>query len=98
LANHHPQIHSRRELGRTGVVSSFLGIGDLADRNLPLETRVATARRAIDARLALIVTAPRYEDGNSEEIVGRLVKVVRNQTFIIAKFDELDELRGRTPL
>lgn len=81
----------RRELGRTGFIASLLGIGDLADRNLPLETCVATARRAIDAGLNVIDTAPGYEDGYSEEIVGRAVKGVRDQLFIIDKIDELDE-------
>jgi aryl-alcohol dehydrogenase-like predicted oxidoreductase len=89
--NNQPQFHPRRQLGRTGFVASVLGIGDLADRNLSLETCVATARRAIDAGLNLIDTAPGYEDGYSEEIVGRAVKGVRDQLFIIDKIDELDE-------
>lgn len=86
-----PQFQPRRELGRTGFVASVLGIGDLADRNLPLETCVATARRAIDAGLNVIDTAPGYEDGYSEEIVGRAVQGVRDQLFVIDKIDELDE-------
>lgn len=89
--NNQPQFHPRRELGHTGFVASVLGIGDLADRNLPLATCVATARRAIDAGLNLIDTAPGYEDGYSEEIVGQAVKGVRDQLFIIDKIDELDE-------
>ena len=64
----------RRELGRTGFVATALGIGDLADRSVPLETCVATARRALDAGLNVIDTAPNYEDGYSEEIVGRAVR------------------------
>lgn len=80
----------RRELGSTGFKASILGIGDLADRNLPLETCVATARRAIDAGLNLIDTAPGYEDGYSEQIVGAAVKGVRDQVFIIDKIDELE--------
>lgn len=31
----------RRPLGRTGFVATSLGIGDVADRQAPLETRVA---------------------------------------------------------
>jgi 1-deoxyxylulose-5-phosphate synthase len=85
------QFHPRRELGRTGFIASVLGIGDLADRNLTLETCVATARRAIDAGLNLIDTAPGYEEGYSEEIVGRAVRGVRDQLFIIDKIDHLDE-------
>src|SRR5688572_12438000 len=68
------QFMPRRELGRTGFRATVLGIGDLADRNISLETCVATARRAIDAGLNLIDTAPGYEHGYSEEIVGQAVK------------------------
>jgi aryl-alcohol dehydrogenase-like predicted oxidoreductase len=91
IMTNQPQFHPRRQLGRTGFIASVLGIGDLADRNLPLATCVATARRAIDAGLNLIDTAPGYEDGYSETIVGQAVKGVRDQLFIIDKIDELDE-------
>jgi aryl-alcohol dehydrogenase-like predicted oxidoreductase len=60
------QFAPRRVLGRTGFVATVLGIGDVADRSLSLETCVATVRRAIDAGLNLIDTAPGYEDGFSE--------------------------------
>src|SRR5437763_8953300 len=81
----------RRELGRTGFVATPLGIGDLADRSVPLKTCVATARRAIDAGLNVIDTAPNYEDGYSEQIVGRAVKGVRDRMFVISKIDHHDE-------
>jgi len=84
-----PQFHPRRPLGRTGFQVTQLGIGDLADRNLPLATLVATAQRALDAGLNLIDTAPGYEDGYSEQIVGAAVKGRREQLFIIDKLDEL---------
>ncbi len=77
----------RRELGRTGFIATALGIGDLADRKVPLETCVATVRRAINAGLNLIDTAPGYEDGYSEDIVSRAVQGVRDQLFIIDKVD-----------
>ncbi len=85
-----PRFEPRRELGRTGFVVTRLGIGDLADRNLPMETLVATVRRAIDAGLNFIDTAPGYEDGYSEEIVGQAVRGVRNRLFITDKIDDLD--------
>lgn len=78
----------RRALGRTGFVATALGIGDLADRGVPLETCVATARRALDAGLNVIDTAPNYEDGYSEQIVGRAVRgVPRESVFVISKID-----------
>ena len=85
-----PSFSPRRELGRTGFVASVLGIGDVADRKLPLETCVATVRRAIDAGLNLIDTAPGYEDGYSEQIVAEAVKGVRDSLFIIDKLDDLE--------
>ena len=63
-------FHPRRPLGRTGFVATILGIGDIADRSVPLATCVATVRRAMDAGLNVIDTAPGYEDGYSEQIVG----------------------------
>jgi 1-deoxyxylulose-5-phosphate synthase len=84
-----PLFQPRRSLGRTGFQVTRLGLGDLADRNLPLETLLATARRALDAGLNLIDTAPGYEDGYSEQLVGAAVKGRREQLFIIDKLDEL---------
>ncbi|HKX29727.1 MAG TPA: aldo/keto reductase [Blastocatellia bacterium] len=85
-----PIFEPRRELGRTGFKASILGIGDLADRNLPFEICVATVRRAIDAGLNLIDTAPNYEDGYSEQIVGEAVRRGRDRLFIIDKIDDLE--------
>jgi 1-deoxyxylulose-5-phosphate synthase len=84
------KFEPRRELGGTGFIATGLGIGDLADRSLPLETCVATARRAIEAGLNIIDTAPGYEDGYSEQIVGEAVKGIRDQIFVIDKIDELE--------
>ncbi len=79
-------------MGRTGFVVTLLGVGDLADRSLPIETCVATARRALDAGLNVIDTAPNYEDGYSEEIVGRAVRGVRRDAvFVIDKIDHHEE-------
>jgi aryl-alcohol dehydrogenase-like predicted oxidoreductase len=78
----------RRALGRTGFVATALGIGDLADSSVSLETCVATARRALDAGLNIIDTAPNYEAGYSEQIVGRAVRAVpRDAVFVIDKID-----------
>lgn len=86
----HRKFEPRRELGRTGFIATALGIGDLADRSIAFETCVATARRAIDAGLNLIDTAPNYEDGYSEQIVAEAVKGTRDRLFIIDKIDELE--------
>jgi aryl-alcohol dehydrogenase-like predicted oxidoreductase len=80
----------RRPLGRTGFPVTRLGIGDLADRALARETCVATLRRALDAGLNLVDTAPMYEDGYSEEIVGEALRGRRDGVFVVDKIDLLD--------
>jgi 1-deoxyxylulose-5-phosphate synthase len=84
----------RRKLGRTGFVATALGVGDLADRSLGLDACVATLRRALDAGLNVVDTAPAYEAGFSEEIVGRALEGRREGIFVIDKVDELDEAVG----
>jgi aryl-alcohol dehydrogenase-like predicted oxidoreductase len=84
-------FHPRRVLGRTGFVATILGIGDLADRQMPRAQLVATLRRALDAGLNIIDTAPGYADGYSEEIVGQAVQGYREGVFVIDKIDHLDQ-------
>lgn len=77
-----------RPLGRTGFLASTLGIGDLADRSVPIDRCAATIRRAVDAGLNVIDTAPNYEDGYSERVVGRALHGIRDGMFVISKIDE----------
>ncbi len=87
-----PRFQPRRQLGRTGFTATVLGIGDLADRSVPLERCVATLHRAMDAGLNLIDTAPSYEEGYSEEIVGEALRHGRREgMFVIDKIDLLDQ-------
>ncbi|HVT81780.1 MAG TPA: aldo/keto reductase [Phycisphaerae bacterium] len=88
-----PRFTPRRTLGRTGFIATQIGCGDLADRSLPLEQCIATARRALDAGINLIDTAPSYEDGYSEQIVGTALREsgLGDQIFLIDKIDELDD-------
>jgi aryl-alcohol dehydrogenase-like predicted oxidoreductase len=79
-----------RELGRTGFRATRLGIGDLADRAVPFERCVATLRRALDAGLNVVDTAPNYENGYSEQIVGEAVRGrTRTDVFVVDKIDDL---------
>jgi 1-deoxyxylulose-5-phosphate synthase len=82
---------SPRPLGSTGFTASALGIGDLADRNVPIEQCAATIRRAVDAGLNVIDTAPNYEDGYSEQVVGHALRGIRDGIFVISKIDELTQ-------
>lgn len=86
-----PHFSPRRELGRTGFRVTAIGIGDLADRSVPLGQCVATLRRAMDAGLNLVDTAPGYEDGYSEQIVGEALRGRREGIFVIDKIDLLDQ-------
>lgn len=80
----------RRELGRTGFVATRIGQGDLADRSVPIGDCVATLTRALDAGINVVDTAPGYEDGYSEEIVGRALRSRREGVFLIDKIDRKD--------
>jgi len=64
----------KRKLGSTGFSAAVLGIGDLADRCVPLAKSVATIHRAMDFGLNLLDTAPGYEEGYSEAIVGAALR------------------------
>ncbi|MHC1767202.1 MAG: aldo/keto reductase [Verrucomicrobiia bacterium] len=83
-----------RILGSTRFNASMLGIGDLADRAVPMERCVATIHRAMDFGLNLIDTAPGYEDGYSEAIVGAALQGRREGMFVIDKIDDLDKPAG----
>lgn len=83
-----------RTLGKTSFAASILGIGDLADRSVPLEKCVATLHRAMDRGLNVIDTAPMYESGYSEQIVGTALKGRRAGMFVIDKIDHLDKPVG----
>ncbi len=82
----------RRHLGRTGFVASIIGIGDLADRSVPLADCAATLRRALDAGLNVVDTAPGYEAGYSEQVVGEALRGwPRASVFVIDKVDNHHE-------
>lgn len=85
-----PSFSPRRELGRTGFIATRVGAGDVADRAVPLDTCVSTLRRALDAGLNVVDTAPNYEDGYSEQIVGAALTGRRAGVFVIDKVDHLD--------
>jgi aryl-alcohol dehydrogenase-like predicted oxidoreductase len=85
-----PHFEPRRELGRTGFRATRIGIGDLADRSVQFEVCVSTLRRALDAGLNLVDTAPGYEQGYSEEIVGAALAGRRDGIFVIDKIDHFD--------
>ena len=80
----------RRALGRTGFVASRIGAGDLADRAVPFEQCLATLGRALAAGCNVVDTAPNYEDGYSERIVGEALRRSgrRDEVLLIDKVDD----------
>ena len=89
-----PRFAPRRALGRTGFVATAVGQGDLADRSVPKDRCVATLRRALDAGVNVVDTAPMYEDGYSEEIVGEALRGRREGILAVDKIDHLDRPVG----
>ena len=95
---HLPSFTPRRPLGKTGFQVTRIGIGDLADRNVPIKSCVKTLLRALACGLNLVDTAPGYEDGFSEEVVGEAIRTMprpRNEVFLIDKIDHLDKPVGQ---
>lgn len=87
-----PRFAPVHRLGRTGFTATAVGIGDLADASGAFETQVATLQRALAAGLNVIDTAPMYEDGLSERLVGAALRGVRREeVFVIDKVDLLEE-------
>ena len=84
------RFEPRRPLGRTHFVASRLGVGDLSDRAVAPEVLVATLHRALDAGLNVVDTAPNYEDGYGEMIVGMALEGRREGVFLIDKLDHHD--------
>jgi aryl-alcohol dehydrogenase-like predicted oxidoreductase len=80
----------RRELGKTAFAVTRIGVGDVADRNVPFEQCVSTVTRALDFGLNLVDTAPGYETGYSEEIVGAALRGRRDEVFLVDKIDHTD--------
>ena len=85
-----PRFQPRRSLGRTGFFVTAIGQGDVADRSIPKERCVSIVRRALDAGINVVDTAPMYEDGYSEEIVGEALRGRRNGVLLVDKIDDLD--------
>jgi 1-deoxyxylulose-5-phosphate synthase len=87
-------LSPRRPLGRTGFVATAIGAGDLADSSLGVDVCAATLRRAVDAGVNVVDTAPAYENGLSERIVGRALEGARTGVFVIDKIDHVDRPVG----
>jgi aryl-alcohol dehydrogenase-like predicted oxidoreductase len=87
-----PRFAPVHDLGRTGFRATALGIGDLADRSIPADDLVAWLQALLEAGLNVIDTAPGYEGGYSEEVVGQALQGGRREgVFLVDKIDFLDQ-------
>ena len=92
-----------RPFGRTGLQVSELVFGGGWVGGLLIhqddETKLKAVRRALDAGINWIDTAPSYGDGRSEEALGWLLKEVERQPYVSTKvrleLDRLDDLTGQ---
>src|SRR5207245_9877266 len=95
-----------RKFGRTGAALPILGMGGsamvqrfIADYGVKLigeDERIAMVRHAYDMGIRYFDTARVY--GESESIMGRGLKGVRDQVFIATKIAEADPARVRKSL
>ena len=79
-----------REIGRSGITASAVGLGTWAIGGwmwggTDEEAAIAAIHAAIDEGVTLIDTAPAYGMGRSEEIVGRAIKGRRNKLVLATK-------------
>src|SRR5436190_17276735 len=81
----------RRPLGRTGFEVASIGAGDVADRKVPTPRAVSVLERALALGVNVLDTAPSYEDGLSETIVGHVVRArqSRDSVFVVDKVDRI---------
>jgi aryl-alcohol dehydrogenase-like predicted oxidoreductase len=82
---------SHRQLGRTGISVSEVGLGGwqlanpLWDSHSDAEAR-KVVERALEDGCDFFDTAPGYSDGRSEESLGQMLKPVRSRVTICTKF------------
>jgi aryl-alcohol dehydrogenase-like predicted oxidoreductase len=79
-----------RNLGNSGLKISEIGLGGnnfgwRADE----QTSISVINHAIDMGINFIDTAPTYDNGNSEEFIGKAMKGKRQQIIIATKFGSM---------
>lgn len=80
-----------REIGESGIVASSIALGTWAVGGGPWwgdsddSESIRAIHAAIDSGVTMIDTAPAYEFGHSEEVVGRAVKGRRDKVILSTK-------------
>jgi predicted aldo/keto reductase-like oxidoreductase len=76
----------RRELGRSGVMVSAIGVGGHHLGDLPdVETAIALVHEAIDAGITFFDNCWEYYDGKTEDWLGRALVGKRDEVFLMTK-------------
>jgi aryl-alcohol dehydrogenase-like predicted oxidoreductase len=79
-----------RKLGNSGLKISEIGLGgNNFGARVDEQTSVKVVNHAIDMGINFIDTAPTYDQGHSEEFVGRAIKGKRHQVIIATKFGSM---------
>jgi aryl-alcohol dehydrogenase-like predicted oxidoreductase len=75
-----------RQLGNAGLMVSEIGLGtNQFGGKVDLKTTKEIIRAAVEAGINLIDTADIYQDGRSEEFIGKAVSGIRDQVLIATK-------------
>ena len=73
-----------REIGRTGITASVIGFGGMRFFKHPEEQAVEVVRRCVDLGVTFFETGS-YGEGQSEEVLGRALKGLRDKVTLANK-------------
>src|ERR671917_157966 len=97
----HNRVREQRELGRSGLFVSAMGLGCMGMSEFYGQAdeaeAIATIHRALDLGVTFLDTADMYGVGRNEELVGRAVRGRRDQVVLATKFGNVRAPDG-TPL
>ena len=89
----------QRDLGRTGLRVSALGLGCMGMSEFYGATddaeSTATLHRALDLGINFLDTADVYGNGRNEELIGRALRDRRNEFILATKFGNVRDKEGR---
>jgi aryl-alcohol dehydrogenase-like predicted oxidoreductase len=90
------KVQEKRQLGRSGLEVSAMGLGCMGMSEFYGQAdeveSIATIHRALDLGVSFLDTADMYGSGSNEELVGRAIKVRRDEVILATKFGNV-----RTP-
>jgi aryl-alcohol dehydrogenase-like predicted oxidoreductase len=89
----------QRELGRSGLVVSAIGLGCMGMSGIygPADEQesMATIHRALDLGMTFLDTSDAYGSGHNEELVGRALRGRRHEAVLATKFGQVRNAQGQ---